>query len=90
MDTTTRKKYDKAFRDAAVRSWRSSNQSIATHAAELGIPAQTLTNWVQKSDAPASALEPSERRRFERLLREKEEEIAILSKAAAYFARAVK
>jgi transposase len=92
MEKTTKKKYDKAFREAAVRSWRSSKDSVAEHASSLGIPAQTLNNWIHRSPSKqeTSGSSSQEVVELQRLVREQAEEIAILKKAAAYFARGVK
>lgn len=92
MEKTDRKKYDKAFREAAVRSWQASKETIAVHASSLGIPAQTLNNWIHRSSTKQDSTSSSSQEMLElqRLVREQAEEIAILKKAAAYFARTVK
>jgi transposase len=81
-------RYDSTFRSSCVSSWQRSGQSIETHAKELGIAKQTLHNWIKKSrKASSSDSSIDEVRRLESLLRQKDKEIALLKKAASYFAR---
>ena len=49
--TEVRRKYDPEFREGAVRIVRETGKSIAAVAADLGIHAGTLGNWVNKDKA---------------------------------------
>jgi transposase len=42
-----RRKFDREFREGAVRIVRETNKPIAQVAADLGIHAGTLANWVK-------------------------------------------
>jgi transposase len=83
--------YPEEFRAEAIRLARSSDETIAQIAADLGISDQTLRNWV-KQDADAgrkSGLTSDERtelRELRRQNRKLREEREILRKAAAFFA----
>jgi transposase len=44
----TRRKYDREFRDGAVRIVRETGKSMAHVAEDLGISPRTLENWVAK------------------------------------------
>jgi transposase len=59
-----RRKYDPEFREGAVRIVRETGKSIAQVAADLGIHAGTLGNWVKKDRierGEAEGLTPDER-----------------------------
>jgi len=90
------KRYNKAFREQAMKLVTEQEYGVATAARELGIPESTLTMWLKRSgwckhvenespvsnDPKALAIEVVElRRRIRRLESEKE----ILKKAAALF-----
>jgi transposase len=84
--------YPAEFRAEAVRLAKSSGETIAQIAKDLGISGQTLRNWVAQDDVDAgrkSGLTTDERARLRELERENRklrEEREILRKAAAFFA----
>jgi len=84
--------YPPEFRAEAVRLVKSSGESIARIAADLGVSDQTLRNWVSQDDVDAgkkTGLTSDERSRMRELERENRklrEEREILRKAAAFFA----
>ena len=88
----TRPPYPPEFRAEAVRLVKSSGETIAQVAKDLGISDQTLRNWVATDDTDAgrkSGLTSDERARMRELERENRklrEEREILRKAAAFFA----
>ncbi len=47
-----RRKFDREFRQGAVRIVRETGKPIPQVARDLGIPAQTLRNWVNKARGP--------------------------------------
>ncbi len=47
-----RKKYDREFREGAVRIVEEANKPIAQVARDLGVNEGTLGNWVQRARAP--------------------------------------
>ena len=88
----SRPPYPPEFRAEAVRLVKSSGESIARIAADLGVSDQTLRNWVSQDDVDAgkkTGLTSDERSRMRELERENRklrEEREILRKAAAFFA----
>lgn len=89
----TRPPYPPEFKAEAVRLAKSSGETIAQIAKDLGISDQTLRNWVGQDNVDAgkkSGLTSDERARMRELERENRklrEEREILRKAAAFFAR---
>jgi len=87
------RRYPTAFRTEAVALVYSSDQSIRSLAADLGIADQTLRNWVRQAAIDAgqqqglTTTEHEELRRLQRENRVLREEREILKKAAAFFAR---
>lgn len=86
--------YPAEFRAEAVRLVRSSEQSTAQIARDLGISYETLRAWLKQADLDAGArtdgLTTAERDELSRLRRENRTlkmEREILVKAAAFFAR---
>lgn len=85
-------KYTPEFKQRAVELYRKSGTTYAAVARELGVDAGSLSDWVRRADAAASApcdnpFQMAEdlkrlRRENERLKRENE----ILLKASAFFA----
>jgi len=88
----TRPPYPPEFKAEAVRLAKSSGETIAQIAKDLGISDQTLRNWVATDDVDAgrkSGLTSDERARMRELEKENRklrEEREILRKAAAFFA----
>lgn len=91
-----RHKYTAEFKKNAVRLVEQGEESMVQVARDLGINENTLSGWVQqyrrKPDEtfPGSGrLSPEDERlrKLERENRELKEEIEILKKAAAYFAK---
>ena len=81
------KRYDEAFKRAAVEHWLVSGKSGRQIAGELGINEQSLKVWKQKfKQGPASAVAPTldalqaENRRLQRELRRAQEQRDILKK----------
>lgn len=52
-----RRKFDREFREGAVRIVRETGKSIPQVARDLGIPAQTLRNWVDKDKVERGEVE---------------------------------
>jgi transposase len=88
---TSKKKpatYTREFQENAVRLSKLPNRTVASVAQELRIPAWKLRNWVTESKQKLERSEDvGEIIRLEKLLRERDEEIVILKKAMAYFAK---
>ncbi len=88
----TRPPYPPEFKAEAVRLAKSSGETIAQIAKDLGISDQTLRNWVGQDNVDAgkkSGLTSDERARMRELEKENRklrEEREILRKAAAFFA----
>ena len=83
--------YSKEFQDKAVRLCKMPGRSIASVALELKIPAWKLRTWIKNSEEKLERdSELTEIIRLENELREAREEIEILKKAAAYFAKSQK
>jgi transposase len=71
-----RRKYDPEFREGAVRIVRETGKPIAQVAADLGIHAGTLGNWVKKDKAErgeTEGLSTDERARLKQLEKENAE-----------------
>ena len=86
-------RYPAEFRQRAVELARLREKPIKQLAADLGIPDQTLHNWLKQADIDAGrreGLTTEERAELVRLRRANrvlEMENEILKRAAAYFAR---
>lgn len=71
-----RRKFDREFREGAVRIVRETNKPIAQVAADLGIHAGTLANWVKQDKinrGEAGGLSGDERAELARLRAENAE-----------------
>jgi transposase len=80
--------YTKEFQDNAIRLCKQPNRTVASVAQELKIPAWKLRNWVTESKQKLEkSAEVEEISKLEDRVQELEEEVAILKKAAAYFAK---
>ncbi len=90
-DPSTRRRYTLEFKEQAVQRVLSGH-GVAAVARDLGISDSLIHNWLarhrQQTGAGAvQAEQATEITRLKRLLAQREEEVAILKKAAAYFAR---
>ena len=90
MKKQQRKRHSDEFKAEAIRLAEKTSATEA--AAELGISAQQIYTWRASADKKASqsARESKlaeENARLKRQLAEQSEELAIVKKAAAYFAR---
>ena len=94
--TDKRRKYDKAFKDEAVRLVLRGDRSLAEIARNLGIHENMLRTWKTKymedpehSFPGKGRLKPHEEelRQLKKELRDVTEERDILKKAIAYFSR---
>lgn len=90
----TRKKnpetYTFEFRQNAIRLSNQPGRSVASVAQELKIPAWKLRNWVQESKAKLErSSDVDELLRLHNENKQLKEEIEILKKAAAYFAKSL-
>lgn len=90
---TTASKYPREFRDDVVRVARRHEAPLTQIARDFGISEQTLYNWMKKADvedgvrpglSDADAAEMRDLRRRNRVL---EQEVEILRRATAYFAK---
>lgn len=88
--------YSVEFKLEAVKRYEQSGKPLTVIAQELGVKPTTMQGWVNKyrnsPEAPfpgSGHLKPEDEklRKLERENRELKEEIEILKKAAAYFAR---
>jgi transposase-like protein len=86
-------KYPREFRDDVVRVARRHEAPLTQIARDFGISEQTLYNWMKKADvedgvrpglSDADAAEMRDLRRRNRVL---EQEVEILRRATAYFAK---
>ncbi len=81
-------RYSKDFKDNAVRLCNSPGRSVASVSEELKIPAWRLHNWIK--DSKKKLEKSSELDELAKLHNENKrlrEEVEILKKAAAYFAK---
>ena len=90
---TNRKHYSPEYKANALKL--AERVGVAKAAEELKLPQAQLYNWRKSADQKASISEreqklADENARLKRLLAEKEEEVAIIKKAAAYFAKGLK
>jgi transposase len=86
-----RRKFAPEFREQAVKRVLSGH-AVSVVARELDIGESLLHNWVtrhrlREGTGALQAEQATEIARLKRLLAQKDEEVAILKKAAAYFAR---
>ena len=90
-EQSVRRKFTPEFRAQTVKRVLAGHKAAAV-ARELDIGESLLHNWLARyrlrNGAAALQAEPAaELTRLQRLLAQREEEVAILKKAAAYFAR---
>src|ERR1051325_2936682 len=87
----TSSEYTKEFQENAIRLTKMPGRSIASVALDLKVPAWKLRNWVQaENEKLERSSEVSELIRLQNENKELREEIEILKKAAAYFAKSLK
>lgn len=91
-----RQRYDAEFKKEIVKLYTSGARGARSLAEEIGVHENTIYKWAEEYNSdPENAFpgsgnmkpEEEELRRLRRLVKEKDEEIAILKKAAAYFAK---
>ena len=83
--------YTREFQENAVRLTKMPGRSIASVALDLKVPAWKLCNWVQaEKEKLERTSEVSELIRLQNENKELREELDILKKAAAYFAKSLK
>lgn len=81
--------YSYAFKQNAIKLARTTGRSVQAVALELGIPSWKLRNWLKDDKEKLERnSEIDEQIRMQRRIKELEEEVEILKKAAAYFAKA--
>src|SRR3954469_13453425 len=85
-----RRNYDLEFKEAACKLVEQENYSPVEAANELGIPKQTISNWLikRRQEAPLSkdvSQLQSQVRELQKQLKRSENEKEILKKAAAFF-----
>jgi transposase len=90
-EKSVRRKFTQEFREQAVKRVLAGHKA-AVVARELDIGESLLHNWLARyrlrnGAAALQAEQAAELTRLKRLLAQREEEVAILTKAAAYFAR---
>lgn len=80
--------YSQDYKDNAVRRTKLPGQTVASVAEELNIPAWRLTNWVRDSKQKLErSSDLNELLKAHNRIKELEEQVEILKKAAAYFAK---
>jgi transposase len=80
--------YTREFQENAIRLCKQPGRNVASVAQELNIPAWKLRTWVNQSKKKLEKSEEVEEiSKLEDRILELEEEVAILKKAAAYFAK---
>lgn len=80
--------YTLEFQENAIRRTRLPGQSVASVAEELNIPAWRLHNWIKDSKKKLErSSEMDELKEARKRIKRLEEEIEILKKATAYFAK---
>src|SRR3569832_79873 len=92
----TRRRFPAEFKAEAVRRLLEGGRGLSEVATELGLSPGQLGAWRNEHLAAGSAealaqrkAEPAEAQRLKREVKRLEEEVAILRKAAAFFARGI-
>jgi len=90
---STRKRYSEEYKSEALAL--AEQVGVAPAARQLGVHESQLYNWRNKASQKASQTDTDQRlaaenARLKRQLSAQQEELAILKKAAAYFARELK
>ena len=83
------KQYSEAFKQEAVELAKSSGKSVPAIAKHLGVGQTALRRWIAEANATKTPQNTSNtrERELERENRELREEVQILKKAAAFFAK---
>jgi transposase len=82
-------KYTYEFRQNAIKLATSTGRSVQAVALELNVPAWRIRGWLKENKEKLErSSEIDEYIRMQRRIKELEEEVVILKKAAAYFAKA--
>jgi len=77
------------YKQNAIRLTTTTGRSVQAVALELGIPSWKLRNWIKENQGKLErSSEIDEHIRMQRRIKDLEEEVEILKKAAAYFAKA--
>lgn len=80
--------YTLDFQEAAIRRAKLSGRTVASVAEELNIPAWRLHNWIRESKQKVErSSELDELLKAQHRIKELEQQVEILKKAAAYFAK---
>ena len=92
----TRRRFTREFKAQAVQRVLESGKPLSDIAAELGVSPGQLSQWRNEQLAAGSAealaarkAEQAETQRLKREIKRLEEEVEILRKAAAFFARGI-
>jgi transposase len=89
-------RYDADFKKDIVKLYKSGERTAPSLASEIGVHENTIYKWAGELESDAENAFPGsgnqkpeydELRRLQRRVKEQDEEIAILKKAAAYFAK---
>ena len=89
MKKPKRSQYTYAFMENAVDLATKTSRSVEAVALELGIPTWKLRNWIkERKEKVERSSDIDEQIKMQRRIKELEEEVEILKKAAAYFAKA--
>jgi len=84
------KNYTREFRDSAVRLAKMPGKTVTMVAAQLNVPVWKLRNWIKESNENLErSLDLDELVRVQNENKRLKEEIEILKKAAAYFAKSL-
>lgn len=80
--------YSLDFQESAIRRTRLPGRTVASVAEELKIPAWRLHNWIRESKAKLErSADLDELLKAQQRIKELEQQVEILKKAAAYFAK---
>ena len=88
--------YKPEFQQSTIEYIQTSNKSLSQVSRELGVSVSTLSKWIKKQESSSKPLSSSElelkqlraeNKALKKSQAQLSEEIAILKKASAYFAR---
>jgi transposase len=96
VERRTRRRFTREYKAQAVKRLLESGKPLSDVAAELGVSPGQLSQWRNEQLAAGSAeavaarkAEQAETQRLRREVKRLEEEVEILRKAAAFFARGI-